>query len=62
VLVIWNFNDTILQKENASVFQAIVCGEVALCHLVIRYVSASGGTGFSLCLFLYQLFDSFLSP
>jgi hypothetical protein len=33
VLLIWNFNDTILQLENASVFPKTICGNAALCYM-----------------------------
>jgi hypothetical protein len=33
VLLTLNLNDTILQKENAFIFQQITCGKAALCHI-----------------------------
>jgi hypothetical protein len=32
VLLTLNLNDTILQKENAFIFQQITCGKAALCY------------------------------
>jgi len=50
-----DFNDTILQKENASGFQEIICGKAALCHLVFLVAPALAGVG-------RWFFHSFLSP
>jgi hypothetical protein len=39
VLLTLNLNDTILQKENAFIFQQITCGKAALCYTKLRICS-----------------------
>jgi hypothetical protein len=41
VLLTLNLNDTILQKENAFIFQQITCGKAALCYGVQNISIAS---------------------
>jgi hypothetical protein len=39
VSVTWNFNDTVLQKGNATLPPKSVCGEAALCYRLFTRLS-----------------------
>jgi hypothetical protein len=57
VLLTLNLNDTILQKENAFIFQQITCGKAALCYMQTSELCANCGTGILACVDLRAIFS-----
>jgi hypothetical protein len=59
VLLTLNLNDTILQKENAFIFQQITCGKAALCYTQPTELVQFVVRAFLPVLALERLFHSF---